>query len=100
MAENTQNKSGSCIFLGIATAIGGIIAIWSVTTLIAGLASVNWQLGEMCRQFLVATGNLQEYETIVDFYTHIKGVEYLIAVAFFVAFPVYYTYLNKSYTKA
>ncbi|MFZ5764462.1 MAG: hypothetical protein ACOY4H_02560 [Thermodesulfobacteriota bacterium] len=75
-------------------AMGGIIGIWAFATMMTGLASVNWQPTEMIRQFLVATGNLGEYETLVDFYTHIKGVEYLIAVAFFVAFPAYYKYLS------
>ena len=30
-----------------------------------------------------------------DFYTHIKGVEYIIAVMFLGAFPAFYAYLNK-----
>ncbi|MFZ5770210.1 MAG: hypothetical protein ACOY4W_02170, partial [Thermodesulfobacteriota bacterium] len=67
---------------------------------VAGLASVDWQVTEMFRQFLVATGNLGEYETMVDYYTHIKGVEYLIAVAFFVVFPVYYKYLKPGEVEA
>ncbi|PLX50985.1 MAG: hypothetical protein C0613_02165 [Desulfobulbaceae bacterium] len=50
----------------------------------------------MARQFLVATGNLGEYETLVDFYTHIKGVEYLMAGAFFIAFPLYFKYVDKA----
>jgi len=74
--------------------IGSIIGLWSITMLISGLASVDWQISEMFRQFLVATGNLGEFDTMVDYYTHIKGVEYIIAVAFFVAFPVYYKSLK------
>ncbi|MFH1217597.1 MAG: hypothetical protein V1706_13965 [Pseudomonadota bacterium] len=93
MKEKTTNK-GTGVFFGMMAAIGGIIGIWAFATMMTGLASVNWQASEMIRQFLVATGNLGEYETLVDYYTHIKGVEYLIAVAFFVAFPVYYKYLN------
>jgi hypothetical protein len=68
--------------------------------LISGLASVDWQISEMFRQFLVANGNLGEFETMVDFYTHIKGVEYIIAVAFFIAFPVYYKSLKPKETVA
>ena len=98
-AKSSENK-GAGIILGVAGAIGGIIGIWALATLTAGLSAVNWNVSEMCRQFLIATGNLQEYETMVDFYTHIKGVEYLIAVAFFVAFPVFYKYLNKSEKEA
>jgi len=34
-----------------------------------------------------------------DYYTHIKGIEYLICVAFFVAFPVFFKYVNKTPAK-
>ena len=91
--QQTSNK-GTGVFFGIMAAVGGIIGIWAFATMMTGLASVNWQPTEMIRQFLVATGNLGEYETLVDYYTHIKGVEYLIAASFFVAFPVFYKYLN------
>ena len=87
-------NKGSKLFFTMIALFGGVIGIWAATMLIAGLASVAWSPTELCRQFLVATGNLGEYETMVDYYTHIKGVEYLIAVAFFVAFPVYYKSLK------
>jgi hypothetical protein len=32
----------------------------------------------------------------VDFYQYIKGVEYLICLAFFVGFPTFFRYLHKS----
>ena len=40
-------------------------------------------------------GQIKEVFTLVDFYQYIKGVEYLICVAFFVGFPVFYRYLHK-----
>lgn len=94
MATNESRQKGTGVFFGIMAAMAGIMGIWAFTTLMTGLSSVNWQVGEMFRQFLVATGNLGEYETLVDFYTHIKGVEYIIAVSFFVIFPVYYKTLK------
>jgi len=100
MESQEKTSKGSGIFFGIAAAIGGIIGLWSITMLMTGLASVGWSVTEMFRQFLVATGNLGEYETMVDYYTHIKGVEYLIAVAFFVAFPVYYKTLKPKEIEA
>jgi len=33
--------------------------------------------------------------TLVDFYQYIKGVEYLICLAFFITFPMFYRYLNS-----
>ena len=100
MESQERTAKGSGVFLGIAAAIGGIIGIGGITMFIGGLASVDWQVSEMFRQFLVATGNLGEYETMVDYYTHIKGVEYLIAVAFFVVFPVYYKSLKPQQIEA
>ncbi len=95
MADSNENK-GMGAFLGIMAGLAGAFGIWAIMAFVTGLSSVNFQVGEMLRQFLVATGNLGEYETLVDFYTHIKGVEYLMAGAFFVAFPVFFKYIDKS----
>ncbi len=95
MENNNENK-GMGAFFGIMAGLGGAFGIWAIMAFITGLSSVNFQVGEMLRQFMVATGNLGEYETLVDFYTHIKGVEYLMAGAFFVAFPVFFKYIDKT----
>ena len=41
-------------------------------------------------------GEFKSVYTMVDFYQYIKGVEYLICVAFFVGFPMFYRYIHKS----
>ena len=78
---------------------GTIISIWSVAAFLSGLAQVNWQISELLRQYLITVGLLQEFHTLSDFYTHIKGVEYIIAVLFLSAFPAFYIYLNRSKEK-
>ena len=75
---------------------GTVISIWSVAAILSGLAQVNWQISELLRQYLIAVGLLQEFHTLSDFYTHIKGVEYIIAVLFLGLFPAFYTYLNRT----
>ena len=75
---------------------GTVISIWSVAAFLSGLAQVNWQVSELLRQYLIAVGLMQEFHTMSDFYTHIKGVEYIIAVMFLGAFPAFYSYLNRS----
>jgi hypothetical protein len=75
---------------------GTVISIWSAAAFLSGLAQVNWQLSELLRQYLIAAGLMQEFHTLSDFYTHIKGVEYIIAVLFLGAFPAFYTYINRS----
>ena len=39
-------------------------------------------------------GHFKEVFTLVDYYQYIKGVEYLICLAFFVGFPIFYKYIN------
>ncbi len=80
-------------------AAGAAIGAWSVVVLMAGLRETNWQLTELLRQYLIATGVVKPAHNLVDFYSHIKGIEYLICVAFFVMFPAFYRYLNKDIRK-
>lgn len=40
-----------------------------------------------------AIGHVKSIYTLVDFYQYIKTVEYLICVAFFVGFPIFYRYM-------
>ena len=75
---------------------GTVISIWSVAAILSGLAQVNWQVSELLRQYLITVGLMQEFHTMSDFYTHIKGVEYIIAVFFLGTFPAFYTFLNRS----
>ncbi len=40
-------------------------------------------------------GQVKEVFTLVDYYQYIKGVEYLICIAFFVGFPFFYRYIHR-----
>lgn len=51
-------------------------------------------------QLLSSVGEIKEVFTLVDYYQYIKGVEYLICVAFFVGFPMFYRYINKTEDKS
>lgn len=91
MAENRQNRTASIIII-----TGGVlVGVWCTAAFIGALHQVNWQAGELIRQYMLATGLMKPLRTLVDFYTHIKGVEYIICVAFFVTFPVFVKYINK-----
>ena len=85
--KNTVAK----IAVGGGMALIGLIGVWAFVTLIAGLRQSGWQMTELLRQYMVATGMIKPLHTLVDFYTHIKGVEYLICVAF----PAFYRYVSK-----
>ncbi len=46
-------------------------------------------------ELLQRVGEFKSVYTLVDFYQYIKGVEYLICVAFFIAFPMFYKFIHK-----
>ena len=94
MAEQ-NNKMAGKIVLGF----GALIGLWATAALIGGLSQAG-SVTELTRQYMVATGMITPLHTLVDYYTHIKGIEYLICVAFFVAFPVFYSYVNKERNEA
>lgn len=75
--------------------VGSFFGLWAMAAIIGGLKQVHWQVTELARQLLVASGMMQPIHTMVDFYTHIKGIEYIICVMFFVVFPIFYSYVNK-----
>jgi hypothetical protein len=45
--------------------------------------------------FMQSIGEVKSVYTLVDFYQYIKGVEYLICIAFFAGFPAFYRYIHK-----
>lgn len=45
-------------------------------------------------ELLQRIGEVKSVYTLVDFYQYIKGVEYLICVAFFVGFPLLYRQIH------
>lgn len=46
-------------------------------------------------ELLQQIGEVKSVYTMVDFYQYIKGVEYLICVAFFVGFPILYRNIHS-----
>ncbi|MFH7319146.1 hypothetical protein ACHHRT_00890 [Desulfurivibrio sp. D14AmB] len=95
MTGKGENRGGK-IFLVMMLGAGGMIGAWAVGMVLFGLSQVNWQVSELLRSYLVATGAIGEFQTLVDFYTHIKGVEYIICLAFLVAFPAFFKYVNRA----
>ena len=91
MSERMSSKKASTIMLGFGT----LVVLWVAAAFIGALHQANWQVGELARQYMLATGMMKQLHTLVDYYSHIKGIEYLICVAFFVAFPIFFKYVNK-----
>ena len=92
MDKAMTEKKGAGIFMAIMGGLGAAVGLWALAALSFSLSKVG--LGEVARQYMVAIGLISEQATLVDFYTHIKGVEYLVCLAFFAAFPVFFKYVN------
>lgn len=91
MANNTS-KTASRIIL----AIGAVMCLWVGAALVSALSNVGWSVSTLAGQYMTSIGMVKPLHTLVDYYTHIKGIEYLLCVAFFVAFPVFFKYVNKA----
>lgn len=92
MEKAMTEKKGAGIFMAVMGGIGAAIGLWALVAISLSISRAG--LGEVFRQYMVAIGLISEQHTLVDFYTHIKGVEYLICLAFFAAFPVFFKYVN------
>lgn len=92
--EHNINKDRG-VFLGIITGIAGALGVWSLIAFVSGLASVDFYVAEMGQHYLSATGTLYQYHSMVDFYSRIKGLEYLIVGAFFLVCPALFIYLGS-----
>jgi hypothetical protein len=95
MPDNDTKEFSSLILSSIIFGFGGLILLWSGWALTSALSTLNWDIVELARQYMLTTGMMKPLQTLVDFYSHIKGIEYLICVSFFVAFPVFFKYVNK-----
>ena len=94
MAKGNEKIAGKLV-LGF----GALIGLWAASAFIGALYSAEGNLAEVMRGYMVATGMITPLHNLVDYYTHIKGIEYLICVAFFVIFPAYYISLGKTKEK-
>ncbi|HEB49684.1 MAG TPA: hypothetical protein ENI89_03665 [Desulfobulbus sp.] len=88
--KEQKNKRAAMVVLGF----GAIIGLWATAALIAALHDAG-SITALARQYMIATGMITPVHTLVDYYTHIKGIEYLICAAFFVAFPIFFNYVNR-----
>ncbi len=46
--------------------------------------------------FFLNVGQVEQIYTVVDFYTYIKGLEYLLCLLLFTLFPIFYRYIHSN----
>lgn len=79
--------------------IGSLMCVWAVAAVLNALSYMSWSISELVQQYMVASGMVKPLHTMVDFYTHIKGIEYLICLAFFIVFPYFYNFISINKTR-
>lgn len=53
-------------------------------------------ISQMLEKLFASIGEVSQVFTVVDYYQYIKGLEYLICVAFFIIFPIFYRFIHKN----
>jgi len=81
------------IILGALGTFGVLIMAWATSGLISALSFAGWSPAVLLGQYFTAIG---APETLVEHYTQIKGVEYVICAAFLGTFPLFYKYLGTA----
>ena len=77
--------------------VGLLICLWVGSAVVSAMLTAGG-VGALVTSYMTATGLSASFATLVEYYTYIKGIEYLICVAFFVAFPVFYNFVNTEKT--
>lgn len=73
--------------------LSAAFGIWALIAGVAGVIAAGG-ISNALLAWMTSVGLTGEIVTLVGFYTHIKGIEYIICVSFLVAFPFFTKYLN------
>jgi hypothetical protein len=49
---------------------------------------------EWAKNFMIGVGMIKPMHTQVDYYSYVKGIEYLLCVYYFLIFPVFFMFIN------
>lgn len=49
---------------------------------------------DWARDFMVGVGMIKPMHTQVDYYSYVKGIEYLLCFYYFLIFPVFFMFVN------
>ena len=78
-------------FLGFAV----LIAVWCIGTIILGIVQAEEEGLDIFRKYIEFFQLTKHHKTELGHYIYVKGIEYVLCVLFFFAFPVYYMIINK-----
>jgi len=81
MKNQTENGNIK-LFKFFAIFIGAGLMFLVLVLLLGGVVKITWEF--------------QEFNTVVDYYSNLKGNEYLLCVLYLGLFPLYYSYIFKN----
>ena len=84
--QDKNNKYSHPVNTAFMIAISVMVAI----VMFGFLFQTGW-----AEKFMIAVGMIRPMHSQVDYYTYVKGIEYLLCVGFFVTFPVFYMFFRK-----
>ncbi len=77
-----QAEAGNLkLFKFFSVLVGGSLMFLVLVLLLGGVVKITWEF--------------QEFSTVVDYYSNLKGNEYLLCVLYLGVFPLFYSYLFK-----
>ncbi|MCF6290790.1 MAG: hypothetical protein L3J03_07335 [Desulfobacterales bacterium] len=76
-------------------AIAMAIAAWCVGSIILGIVQADEKGLDIFRKYIEFFGLTHYHYTELSHYIYVKGIEYILAVLYFFAFPVFYLIINK-----
>ncbi len=78
--SNNDREKSSRLVPAIMLSFGALVCLWvAAATMVGALHQANWQVSELARQYMLATGMMRPMHTLVDFYSHIKESSILSA---------------------
>ena len=84
--QDKKDKKKTPVNIILMIAISVMVAIF----MLGFLFQAGW-----AEKFMIAVGMIRPMHSQVDYYTYVKGIEYLLCVGFFVTFPVFYMFVKK-----
>jgi len=89
MQHKTSNQSSSVNLILLIQ-----ISVAFTLLLLGFIFQADW-----AKTFMIGMGMIKPMHTQVDYYTYIKGIEYLLCVYYLFIFPVFFIFINDTKKK-
>ena len=76
-------------------AIAAALAVWCVGSIVLGIVQAEEKGLDIFKKYIEFFGLTQHHYTELGHYIYVKGIEYILAGLYFLAFPVFYLIINK-----